>query len=71
VIHRDVTGLRTGSALETFNGTTWLPLTVNRYADLAALTAETSRDRGTLGWIDSLAELCVYDGSAWRIVNLT
>jgi hypothetical protein len=71
LLHRDIAGIRTGTGLEAFNGTNWLPLTVNRYVDLTALNAETSRDRGTLAWIDALGQLRVFDGSAWRIVNLT
>jgi hypothetical protein len=71
VVYRDIAGIRTGTGLEAFNGTTWLPLTVNRYPDLNALNAEFSRDRGTVAWIDDLGQLRVFDGAAWRILNMT
>ena len=46
----------------------WLPLTVNRYAADTNLNSETSRDRGTLGWVDTPALLKTYDGTSWRPV---
>ncbi len=69
VVNRLLGASTIGAGLEAFNNnSTWLPLTVNRYASAADLTASTSRDRGTLAWLDSPPSLKVFDGSAWQTV---
>lgn len=62
---------RTSLGPEVYNGTNWLPMTVNRYADDAALIAETHRDKGTLAWVDMPGELKVYGGTSWAPVQTT
>jgi hypothetical protein len=69
---------RPGRGLEMWNALTaspsWLPASVNRYANEPALAEipATSKNRGTLVWIDAPAtgttNLRVWDGSAWRQV---
>jgi hypothetical protein len=60
--------VRVGTGLEAFSSAgAWIPLTVNRYTDDTLLTAETSKDRGTLAWVDSgPGSLKAYDGTTWR-----
>lgn len=68
VINRLIVDGRVGTGLEAYNGTNWIPLTVNRYANVAALAPVTSRDRGTLAWADAEGRLMVFDGTSWQQV---
>jgi len=69
LINRQISDGRIGTGLEALSGSgQWLPVTVNRYPNVGALSSVTSRDRGTLAWADTEGRLMVLDGTIWKQV---